>query len=219
MVAAFPLSAAQFLEALPVRDIRFMLPEALEMSRTAGGDMMTDSIGTRLWQGEITLGRLLRAEAQDAEALIDLVRGAEGSFMVYPLARSAPQADPNGAVLGSAAPQIRALDLDARLLSLKGLPANYQLRRGDYLAFEYRANPTRFALHRVQNGTVTANSIGQTSLFEVRPHIRPGAVVNAAVKLIKPACKAMVIPDSVELGRSSRFVTEGLSFAFIQTLR
>jgi hypothetical protein len=219
MVASFPLALPEFFDRLPIRDIRFFLPEAIEVSRTAGGDVIRDSIGTRLWQGEITLGRLLRSEAQDAEALIDLAMGAEASFMVYPLARPAPQSDPSGGILGVSSPQIRTLSSDARVLSLKGLPPSYELRRGDYLSFQYRSNPTRFALHRVQETSVVASAIGQTNLFEVRPHIRPGAVIDAAVQLVKPACKVIILPDGGEPGRTSRFITDGMSFSFMQTLR
>lgn len=219
MVATFPLSLGSFLEALPVRDIMFTLPEAVEMSRTAGGDIGTASLGTRLWQGEITLGRLRRHEAHDAEALVDLARGTEASFLASPLQNPAPQADPLGALLGTATPRIGLLPLDARLIGLKGLPAGYRLKRGDFLAFTYRANPTRYALHRVQDALVIAASNGTIAAIEVRPHIRPGAVLDAPVTLLRPACKAIIIPDTVQAGRASRFITEGLSFEFMQTLR
>lgn len=219
MVATFPLSLANFLKSLPVSRITFNLPEAVEVSRTAGGDIATASLGTRLWQGEVVLGRLPRAEAQEAEALIDLARGSEASFMVTPLHRPGPQRDPRGTLLGLYAPKIRYLPIDARTMSLWGLPPGYVLKRGDYLAFSYRSSPTRFALHRIQDATVTANASGIAELFEVRPHIRPGAVVNAAVTLIEAACKAVIIPDSVEPGRTSRFVSDGMSFSFMQTLR
>lgn len=219
MVATFPLSLADFLKSLPVSKISFTLPEAVEVSRTAGGDIATASLGMRLWQGEVVLGRLKRTEAHNAEALIDLARGSEASFMATPLHRAGPQLDPLGAGLGLYTPRIRELPIDARVLSLKGLKPDYQLKRGDYLAFIYRSSPTRFALHRVVDATVVANASGDTPLFEVRPHIRPGAVVNAAVTLINPACKAIIVPDSVQPGRTSRFVTEGQSFSFLQTLR
>jgi len=219
MAVTFPLSVDYFMDDLLVRSVRFSLPEALEMSRTAAGEIGTASIGTRLWHGEVTLGRLTRSEAQDAEALIDLARGAEASFMAYPKHRVAPINDASGALLGTATVQIMKVPADARMLQLKGLPIGYELRRGDYLAFEYRSDPTRFALHRIQDASVIADGLGRTAAFEVRPHIRPGAAVDATVQLVKPACKVKMVPDSLDPGRTNRFVTEGISFSFVQTLR
>ena len=219
MALVFPLSVAGFLDELPVQSVSFQCPELVEMSQTAGGDLITGNIGNRLWQGEIMLGRLTRAETQDAQVLIDAVRGACRSFMAYHTTYPYPKADPSGSLLGVASPQIKALDADTRLISLKGLPAGYVLGRGDYLSFDYRTSPTRFALHRIVDASVIANGFGETALFEVIPNIRSGASANTAVSLAKPHCKALIVPGAVQPGRQTRFMTDGMSFQFQQTLR
>jgi hypothetical protein len=219
MAAVFPLSLPSFFDALPIAQVSFDLPEVSEMSRTAGGDLMVASLGTRLWQGQVTLGRLTRAEARRAKTLIDLAQGSEASFMAYQVQYPAPALDPQGGGLNGFTPRIRQVLADARLISLKGLPPGYVLSRGDMIAFSYRTEPVRFALHAIVDDGVTVLGTGQTNSFEVRPHIRPGAAVDAAVTLVKPACKARIIPGTVSPGQARRFITEGMAFEFLQTLR
>ena len=74
-------------------------------------------------------------------------------------------------------------------------------------------------MHRVVDHTVTASQTGVTQNFEVLPPLQPGAVLLEPVQLVRPFCKAIIIPGSVQSGRTTRFITEGMSFRFIQTLR
>lgn len=219
MPLQFPLSYSEFLGALPISSITLECPEVVEVSQTAGAEALTASIGNRYWMGEVRLGRMQRHEKREAQILIDAVRGAGGSFFVNDVSQEYPQDDPLGAGLSAAAPKIAILPTDKRLIGLWGLPANYVLRRGDYLAFEYRSAPTRYALHRIVEASVTANGSGITSSFEVMPHIEPGAAFDTPVQLVRSACKAIILPDSVQPGRTNRFIHEGMSFSFMQTLR
>ena len=75
MPLSYPLPTSEFIAALPIASVEFDCPEALEMSRTDGGEIITGSLGTRLWQGEVTLGRLTRDEARDAQTLINVAFG------------------------------------------------------------------------------------------------------------------------------------------------
>ena len=218
MPLSFPLSYEDFLGVLPISSMTMECPEVVETSQTAGAELLADAIGNRYWQGEIRLGVMQRSEARAVKALIDGVRTAGGSFMVHDITHPFPEEDPNGTVLAGLTPQISALPADQRLMRLNGVE-DYTLRRGDYLGFEYLSSPTRFALHRVMDLEVTGGPIGVTPEFEVVPHIEPGAVTGAAVQLGRPACKAIIVPDSVQQGRTTRFITEGMSFSFIQTLR
>lgn len=218
MPLSFPLSYAEFMGVLPISGVVMDCPEVVEMSQTAGGEVLADEIGNRYWQGEVKLGRMMRYEKREAQVLFDEVRGAGGSFFVNDVAQEYPQDDPDGAGLAGLTPQIASLPSDARLISLKGLP-NYTLRRGDHLAFEYRSAPIRYALHRVVDSVVSTQGSGVTPVFQVQPHIQPGATVDTAVQLIRPACKAIILPDGVQRGSTTRFIHEGMSFRFMQTLR
>lgn len=219
MAISFPMSTAEFLDLLPILSLSLECPEVAQVSRTEGGDLIAANMGARLWQGEVTLGSMQRNEAREVSALIDLMRGAGGSFMVYRTTSPFPAADPTGTLLATFAPNIRALSTDARVVQLKGLPAGYTLTRGDLLSFAYRSDPVRTALHSVASASITASGLGQTEFFQVTPNIRPGAAVDAEVFLIRPQCKAIIVPGSVRPGRTTRFITDGMGFSFMQTLR
>lgn len=220
MPLAYPLSREAFWDILPVAQTAFELPENVELAATRGGEQLAAEAGERLWQGEVAIGRLTRAETGRPEVLVDLVRGPGRPFLAYDRTRPAPLLDPTGTILGAATPAILALNgSDARELRLQGLPAGYVLSAGDYLSFAYGSAPVRQALHRVVDPTVTANGAGQTPFFEVVPHIRPGAAAAAAVTLVRPWCKAVLVFGSVTPMRGSRTIFDGLGFRFVQTLR
>lgn len=215
----FPLSLAQFIDQLLTRSITLQCPESVELSRTQGGELLTNELGARLWRGEVRLGRLTPQEADEAQTLIDLVRGAGHTFLIYDKRAPGPRDDPAGTVLGASTVQILELASDKRRMKLKGLPTGYTLRRGDKLSFDYGSNPTRIALHRIVDATVTANGLGETGYFEVVPPIRDGAAVDDTVRLVKPYAKVALVPGSVDPGKPERYITDGIAFSFIQTLR
>jgi hypothetical protein len=217
MAYTFPLTTADFMDVLPVSQILFDTPDAIEISRTEGGEVISADMGPMLWQGEIKLGVSTRDEAVDLEAMLDILRPAGRSFWCYDTRRPAPLADPLGIVLGTNVVTIAALPAGNREISLAGLPAWYRLTRGDYLAFDY-GSPARRALHKVVSKVAQANAAGTIAAFEVTPLIRPGATLAAVVTLIKPCCKARLVPGTVSKGASFRTITRDAAFSFIQTL-
>jgi hypothetical protein len=220
MALSFPLSVAQFMSLLPVAEITFDIPESRTIDETGGGEVLTSSYGTRLWQGEVALGDMEPPEADIALPLLDVLRRDGASFMAYDVSRPAPTLDPGGIWLTTTggAPKLHTVDANGRDLRISGLPAWYRLQPRDYLAWSYGSSPTRFALHRVVTAAV-ADATGLTPLFEVSPSIRPGWVVNSDVQLVRPACKALIVPGSVQIGRRSAALVKGAGFKFIQTLR
>lgn len=218
MPLAFPLTLAQFMDLLPVAVLTFDCPEQVFTSRTAGGEILSADIGPRLWQGTIELGRMTPEEAAAVLPLIRLARGAGASFLARDLSRPGPRLDPKGLILGAAAVKIASVAANAREIALKGLPANYALSAGDLLRFGYGSSPVRYALHELV-APVTASASGVTGLVEVVPPIRPGAVADAAVTLVKPSCKAVIVPGSYQPGTPRRGLVEGVGFQFMQTLR
>ena len=214
----FPLPHNHFMDALPIERMTCDLPAAVEMSETGGGELLTSALGTRLWQGEVTLGKMTQDEAAWALAQIDAARQIGASFMIYDVSRAAPRSDLTGATLGSASPTLSAVASHRREIRLTGLPAGYQLWRYDYIAFSYGTDPTRFALHRSVDAT-TASAGGLTGWLEVVPPIRPGFTLGAPVILKRASCKAVIVPGSVQPGRRTHTMTEGASFRWQQTLR
>lgn len=217
MALTFPLSRAAFAQILPISRITFDIPEVVASSRTKGGEILTADNGARLWQGEITLDKATRAELAKIRPLLNLLRGAAGSFQLHDPLRPFPQADPGARLLAGYSPTISTL-VSNRELSITGLPPGYRLQRDDLLHFRYGTNPSRYALHEVVSDA-TASATGVITAMEVNPPIRPGATVGTAVSLFYPVCKAMIVPESFRPGRSGPTLTEGVSFQFIQTLR
>lgn len=218
MAYTFPLNYAEFMSLLPVRDIVFDIPEAIEMSETEGGEILTADLGTRLWQGEITLDEMTADEAAEAKAMLDVLRRPGGSFLCHDISRPAPRLDLNGRILKSAEVTLMNVASSNREIRLAGLPQGYQISRYDYVAFRYGANPVRFALHRAAS-PATTNAAGQTGWIEVTPNIRPGWTAGAAVTLKRASCKAIIVPGSVQPGRRRATFTTGCSLKFVQTLR
>lgn len=216
MALTYPLSRANFMDLLPIGEQSHNLPQSMELNRTGGGEQLGADLGDRLWQGKITLGRLLRTEAGRPEMLIDLLAQAGRTFLVHDTRRPWPLLDPNGTIFGASTPTIHTLSGDPRELRITGLPATYVLSPGDYFSFQYGSSPVRYALHRVVSTTTAV--AGLTPLFEVSPHIRPGAVTGTQVFFFKPACKAVILAGSVEAGVGRRTITDGISFGYVQSL-
>lgn len=217
MAISFPVAKVDFFNGLKVAACTFDLPGGLQMSRTAGGEIITADLGARLWRGTVTLADMRHADAVKVQAMLNRLTDSGASFLAYDPAHWRPAYDPTGALLGAAAVTINSLPT-ARELTLAGLPAGYVLTPGDYLSWNYGSSPVRRAFHQVVVGG-TANGSGITPALEVVPEIRPGSAAGASVLINQPYCKAVVVPGSFK-GRSSRpAISGGMQFDFIQTLR
>jgi hypothetical protein len=217
MALTYPLTFAQFLGALRVEEVTFRLSHPQEHTRLGDGTVISASLGASLWTGSIRLAQANHPRHAEMEALIGLMDQPGATFLCHDPRRTGPASDPTGSILGSAAPTIHTVAGNLRELRITGLPAGYLLTAGDMLGFQYGSNPVRYALHRIVAGG-TASSGGLTPLIEVVPNLRAGAVAGLAVSLIRPACKARLLPDP-SYGAGRQALSRGASFDFIQTLR
>lgn len=217
MALTYPLTFAQFLGALRVEEVTFRLSHPQEHTRLADGTVISASLGASLWTGSIRLAQANHPRHAQMEALIALMDQPGATFLCHDPRQIGPASDPEGVILGSAAPTIHSVAANLRELRLTGLPVGYVLSAGDMLGFPYGSDPVRHALHRLVVGG-TAASGGLTPLMEVVPNLRPGAVAGLAVSLIRPACKARLLP-SPGYGAGRQALSRGAGFDFIQTLR
>lgn len=218
MPITFPLALADFMDLLSVARVTMSPRESVLLSTTRGGEVLRSDIGARLWGGRIVVAPATRAQMDQQVALAEALLEAQGSFMVARRSRHGPQADPTGAILGAAVPVISAVSIDRRDLSLTGLPAGYVLTRGDLLSFAYGASPVRHALHRVLT-TRSATAGGAITALAVTPVVRPGVNAGTPVTLVRPACKAVIVPETFDPDAEGGSLTEGFSFDWRQTLR
>lgn len=218
MALSFPLAVADFFDKIRVVEATpFFLTETLEYSQTRSGEILSADVGVRLWRTSIVARPKRHQDVKELRALLHLLSTGGRSFFAYDPTIPGPFADPQGTTLGANIPRINSLP-STRELTLKLLPAGYVISPGDMLSFTYGSSPTRYALHQVVTGA-TANGSGVTGNIEVMPYIRTGAAVNAVVTLIKPTCKMMLVPGSLNMGTSDILFTTGIGFEAVQTLR
>lgn len=218
MAIAFPLAAADFLTLLRVQDVEMICPTPRQATGLAGGEILTADLGPALWQGQVSLAPMRARDAEEIAVLLSMLEVPGRAFFACRANQIGPRADPLGATLGAASVTIGAVDTGAALLTLAGLPPGYQISRGDHLAFAYGTAPVRYALHRAAE-YATADAGGIAGPFQVDPFIRAGAAPGAAVSLLRPACKAVLVPGSVSYGVTRNNLTGGMGFAFRQSLR
>lgn len=217
---SYPLALSSFWSLLPIARCTLAPRAQVETVGLGGGDVLTASLGPSLWEGEVTLTRLYHAQAAPILALLDELQQPGASFLAHDPATLGPAADPAGATLGAATPQLNTVTVSQNLVSVKGLPAGYVLTPGDLIGWTYSSSPTRYGLHRVRGGAnVVADGSGVTPTFKVWPPVRTGAQANNAVALVKPPLKAVVLPGSVSPGEAAGVFTTGIRFGFRQTLR
>lgn len=213
MALVFPLSMSSFFAPLRVVTSSFHAPATLAIGRTRGGSVTSARLAERLWTGQVTLRPERHASAAVIDARVSVLSEPGRSFFAHPLPLFAPIADPSGAALGAAAPQIHTLT-SPRELRIGGLPAGYVLSDGDFIGFTY-GSPVRYALHQIVIGAVAAGD-GVTPNIEVSPPIRVGAATGAAIALVRPTIKAVLSPGAPGVARPR--MSSGLTLDFIQTL-
>jgi hypothetical protein len=220
MPLSYPFSLSDFQEILVINKRGFFINNPMEVSKTAGGSVLKASLGSSLWKGNFSLEFTTdMSKAGKINALISILDRPSSSFMVYDPAKPYPAYDPTGSIISGASPTVRLLDSgDSRLIALAALPSTYKLLAGDYIAWQYTVSgQTRYALHQIVSDS-TADSSGDTSLFEVTPFIQPGVVIGDSVSLVKPSMKAVLDIDP-SYPTVESIVSSGGSFSFVQSVR
>ncbi|NHQ74551.1 hypothetical protein HAT86_08750 [Roseovarius gahaiensis] len=217
MALSYPLSYIQFLGALRVEEVTFRLSHPQEHTRLGDGTVISASLGASLWTGTIRLAQANHPRHAQMEALIGLMDQPGATFLCHDPRYLGPASDPTGSILGNRTVTIHSVASTMRELRLTGLPSGYLLSAGDMLGFQYGSTPVRYALHRIVVGG-TASSTGLTSMLELVPNLRAGAVAGLTVSVLQPACKARLLPEP-SYGSGRQALSRGASFDFIQTLR
>lgn len=210
MTLTFPFSTSSFADVLRYTSIKLKLSDNAEYSGLGNGQIIVANLAPRYWMADISLINMPQADAMQVQALIEAMDGGLEDFYLYDPRCAYPQSDPDGSGLDTYVPRIKTLQSNNKEMVIKQLPVGYVLKAGDMMAFDYGSSGEYRALHRFVR-TVTANGSGE-SLVELRPHIAPGAAVEAAITLIKPAARMKIIPGSFEEGEARQMMTTGISF-------
>lgn len=214
----FPMPLADFADGLRVRSLDWDLSENRRTSRSGGGEILTADLGPRLWRGTVKVAPNTHRAQASAQALAQALRSGGRTFFVSPWKSQYPVADPDGSILGAAAPSLKEPTGGSDVVTIQSLPVGYDLRPGDYFSFAYGSSPTRYALHQIAAVSGVADANGEVQA-QVVPAIRPGAADGDAVTLVKPFCKAILVPGSFKSSSIGLAAADGFSFDFQQTLR
>ena len=224
MAYTYPVPLSGFFSKLPIQNASLELGEAYEMNETGFGELLTASLGSRLWKMDISLRGGSYNEMEELRSKVNLLRQPGKTFLIHSIPGAYPRHDPTGSILGANQVTINSVRANQIELNFTGLPVGYRLYEGDYFSFEYGTNPVRYAFHQMvlsntSNNFVNANASGTTQFMEVTPALRPGFAVGANVTIIKPVFKALIVPGTGKLGKTGGRETSGISFSAIQTLR
>lgn len=223
MAAKTHWQRSEFLGVLPVQDVKFHLSRPRQVSGTRGGEILTAEASVALWQGSVTLAPMPARAAAAVEVMLAELEAPGCTFDAYKPNQIGPAADPIGASLAGFSAVIEEVGSDGQTIRLGGLPIGYQVSVGDFLSFTYDGG-TRQALHRVAAGAfhTEASAIRDftsSGFLRISPSLRPGLVVGSDVELVRPYCRAQLVPGSVSYGSTRNNKTSGMAFDFRQTLR
>jgi hypothetical protein len=184
-------------------------------SRQANGVSIGKSFGSALWMASYTTEELQNDYAVDYRALLDSLDGVMQPFEAWDLRRPAPRLYTGGSASDGV---LHSVNANNKAISLSGLNADQVISRGDYLSFDYTGavGGDSRALHQASE-TIAANGSGLTGEFEVRPHLREGWALSAAVNLKAPRGIFTLLPGSL-VPKQTRGTHGVLSFSAVQFL-
>lgn len=188
-----------------------VLTHRQELARTAGGDAQGKDLGPAVWQADYATVPILAAPARAYYADLLTLRGALNTFYLTPIP-SAPDAHDGEALAGV---EVEAIATNNDAVALRGLPAGFEMRAGDYLSIETAAGGRE--LHMLR-GNATADAQGITGEMIVVPHVRPGVAAGNAVALVSPVVEMRLEPGSLRHERLSKLHSR-VSFKAVQVIR
>lgn len=198
------------LDGFPGWSIEFDLMYRQEQSRSSSGRTYVKDFGSPLWRATYQ-SKQLRINALDYwRARLDVAENGLNEFWGMELSRCYPIADPRGAKIGPAEVTIALVGANRKDITLAGLPAGYVLTPGDMI--QIRTND----LHRIVRAE-SPGGIAGTSLVEVRPHLWPGAAVGDPVSLIRPHCKMVIVPGTINTSAEARTGRGAVTFQAIES--
>ena len=215
MTITYPYPLADFADRLRITSIVWDIQRNDEFSGTGDGRVWQTELAAPLWIGTVSLITMENDAAKQIAAKIRKLHGAQEALFLYDPLSKYPQFDPGGSIIGTRVITVNSVSADLDGLSLKGLPAGYQMTTGDKMQITYGANPTRYAFLEVSEDAL-ADGAGVTPAFGVFPHVTQAIAANMVVTLVKPACRCVIMPGSHNPGTATKMHTDGAGFKVIQ---
>lgn len=168
-----------------------------EQSRHASGRTRVKDFGTPIWQASYTTKTFSPNKIDYWKARLNTLENGIQIFRAYPRSRCWPIAHPNGIVLDDdgdiienpfANAQLLSRNVNNKAIRLKGIPF-VNISVGDYVSI-------RNLLYQAVE-PASAGADGNSTEFEVRPHLAISISVDDEVSLVKPHCNMTLTPGSV----------------------
>ena len=203
-------------DAFPWMPFKWDIRRNDEMSGTGDGRVWQASLAPELWTATISHRPMPNSLAEEMDAKIRALRGANDPFLMASSLFCNPKADPAGTLIAGANVTVTAVNADTRQISLGGLPANYRITAGDKLQIVYQqGGSTRYAFLEAV-ATKSAGAGGTLANLEVFPNVPAGVAAGAVVTLSRPAVKCVIVPGTHTVGQVNGRLTSGGSFQVIQ---
>lgn len=213
MAISYPLSRAAFWEAIRfAARPEFVLLQSKKQSQDAGGNTLTAFFGAPKWSVAVVTEGGHHNRNLATEADIKHLDGRDGTFLAYDIRRPFPASDPDGSIVAGSTVQVRTKGTNNRSISLKGLPAGYQITKGDKLSIVYAS--TRYFLVEVME-SAAANGSGNTDEFEIQPTMPIGIAINDSVVLNRPPGKFKIVAGSYRPASGRGNIADGVGFSMI----
>lgn len=149
-MTTYPLA----LPSYAATDTDFQLTNVDSNNTLTSGQGFSTEIGSPFWNVTINLRNMANREEGYWDAFFDKLRGTKKSFLMYDANRPNPIDCPSPLALnkagGGAFPGYGDIVsfTDVRTVNVQHMPANLQLRAGDYISF---VESSRYSLHRVSD--------------------------------------------------------------------
>jgi hypothetical protein len=215
MALTFPLALPDLVDLLGIESVAWNAVYQQEFSGLASGEGLSHDLGPMLWEGECQTGEIYHHKIEKWRARFLALDGSNQSFMLYNPAAKYPETDPKGDALAGATITIGSVGSNRKEIALSGLPTGFEVPWGAYAQIT-AGSPSRVALVMFLESK-TATGLGNTSVIECRPHLRPWVSAGASVQLVKPAAKVKLVPNSLRV-ETVGALTSRLRFTARQTL-
>jgi hypothetical protein len=207
------MATQDLMNAMRVATSRFDMDWGDEVAGMRSGIIRVRQRRPDLWKASFSIEQMPFSEYRTIMGLISDLQGSRSTFYAWDPGRKFPRYDPTG-VFWQNRPQINSVNANMYYMSLRGLPANFTIARGDLLCF---AVGYGLALHEVRSPAVfAANGAGFTGEFAVSPALRVGTGVNSVVNMYPASCEMMIVPGSIQTQELSVFAN--LAFDAIQVI-
>ncbi|QIG67370.1 hypothetical protein EVB39_041 [Rhizobium phage RHph_TM3_3_9] len=186
-----------------------------EVEGIGSGQIITAELATPLWSVEIETPVSLFDQGRRVRAVLNDLNRPGQKFDVYDPIAQYPRSDPDGSILGTSTVQIDTVGTDGTI-TLKGLPAGYQISAGDFMQIDFAGRRGFFEASQ----DATASSGGVTGAFRVFPTISAATPVNTTVILKQPKIQCQMIPSELEYATadSSTWKMTGFRMRVIQKI-